>query len=88
MFCWVQKLWPHFFDVGGCVVLGEWVSQVVFARAIVNEELVLSNAVFEPVPPHVHGFGPLLFHGAIGKPFRSSVVDLHWGGWLGMSELS
>jgi hypothetical protein len=52
----------------------------------VDEELTLLDSILYPIEAHVHGFGALLFDGAVGKYGGSRVVGLHGCGRLGMSE--
>ena len=47
------------------MVLGEVVSEVVAAFAPMDDVLVLGDAVFDPIKPHVHGFGLALLDGVI-----------------------
>ena len=67
-------------------MLGEWIGEISFARAVINKELALADPVLEPVPPHVHGFGSALFHVAVGKSIGSGVVDLEGDGRLGVTK--
>jgi hypothetical protein len=68
-------------------MLGEGVGQVRLARPEVNQELALTNAVLELIPTHVHGLGPLLFHGLVGETSGRGVVDLNGRGRVRMAEL-
>jgi hypothetical protein len=56
------------------MVFGEVVSEVVAASGPIDVELVLKDAVADPVIPHVHGFGSALFDRVIGKVAGSAVV--------------
>ncbi len=76
----------HFFDVCRRVMFGKGIGEVIFARPIVDEELFLAYATFEPMPSHVHGFGPFLFHGSVGKTFGRGIVNLNRCGWLRVTE--
>jgi hypothetical protein len=55
----------------------ERISQVVLTWPVINQKLALASTIFQPMPPHGHGLGAFLFHGAIGKTFGGGVVDLH-----------
>ena len=70
------------------MMFGERVGKVVFSGPKVEEKLALANSVLKPVPAHVHGFGPLLFHGPVCEAIGSGVIDLDGGGCLGVSQLS
>ena len=60
--------------MGRGVMLSKRVAQVGGPRAIINQELFLAHPVLDPIPPHVHGFGPFLFDTLIGKTDRGGVV--------------
>jgi hypothetical protein len=57
------------------MVLVEGVGEVVLAGTKIEKNLALADAVTKPVPSHVHGFGPLLLHGAIDKTVGSGVIQ-------------
>jgi hypothetical protein len=48
--------------------------------------LALGDTVFDPVKPHVHGFGPALFYCVIDNAQGTGVVGLQWGGVLWMAN--
>jgi hypothetical protein len=75
--------WPHEDVVGGWVVLGEVVGEVVCALLPVHGELSLANSVLDPIEAHVHGFGSLDFGLVVGKPISCRVVGGD-AGWLGL----
>jgi hypothetical protein len=76
-------IWGDGVDMSWSVMFGEWIGEVFFAWwSIINPKLLLADATFEPMPSHVHGFGSILFYGAVGKTFGSGVVSLHGGGRL------
>ena len=52
----------------------------------VNDELALFCSILDPIKSHFNCFGAFLLDCAIGKTYCSGVVELHWGGWLGMSH--
>ena len=67
-------------------MFGEWVAEIGDPGAVVYQKLLLAYAVLDPMETHVHGFGPFLFHGLVGKSCSGGIVNLHWGGRLGMLE--
>ena len=52
----LKILIAHEFVMGRWVVFGKIISTVVFSGRPIKIELLLSNAIFEPVVAHVKGF--------------------------------
>ena len=52
----------------------------------VDVELSLLGSVSQPVEPHVHGFGSLLFDSVIDYSLGCTVISLDRCSWLGMSK--
>ncbi len=67
-------------------MFSEGIGKVVLSGSKIHENVSLSHTVLNPIPAHVHGFGPFLLHGAIGKTVGGGVIDLDWGGPLGMPQ--
>lgn len=72
----MKVLVSHEFMMGGRMVLGEIIGTVEFSRRPVEIELLLGNAIFEPMITHVEGFG--FFHANFGveNPVCSGIVGL------------
>ena len=66
-------------------MLGEVVSQVDSSRCPVDVELVLFNAVVEPVEAHVDGFGSVLPDGGVDNDVGCAIVGADGSGRLRMS---
>jgi hypothetical protein len=63
---------------------GKGIGKVIFARPIVNKELFLAHAVLEPIPSHVHGFGPFCFMVPLAKHLEmvlSTCIGVGGWGW-------
>lgn len=69
------------------MVLGEIVGIVVDAPPPEDNELVLADSVFEPVEPHVHGFGAALADRVVDDAGGASVVGLYGGGRLRVAKV-
>ena len=67
-------------------MLGDIVINSGAARAPVNEELTMANAVLNTIKAHVNGFEYFLFDTVIGKTCVSGVVYTVKGRRLGMSK--
>ena len=76
--------WPHELMVGWGMVFIVVIPDILASRLPVDDELALFCSVLDPIKSHINCFGVFLFDCAIGKTYCSGVVDLHWGGWLGM----
>ena len=74
----------HSLVMNGRMLFGEVVSKVATARGPIYVELALLDAITNPVKPHVHSFGALLFYRVVDDAKGSGVVSLDGGGWLGM----
>jgi hypothetical protein len=68
-------------------ILGKQISQVAMSRLPLHLEVMLSHAVPDPVPPHVHGLGLALGAGGIGHRICAGVVRDEQGGFLGVPEV-
>ena len=68
-------------------MFGERISEVSTAGTVVDQELLLPDAITNPVEAHVHCFGTLLLDCVVGEAFSCGVVHLHGCGRLGMIEL-
>ena len=64
-------------------MLSKVVSKIILTSVPINTELALLRSVVEPVEPHVHCLGLLLFYCIIDDTIGSIVVSFEWGGWLG-----
>ncbi len=51
----------HEFVMGGGMVFGVVVAQILAARPLIDEELALAGAILDPIKLHVDGFRPFLF---------------------------
>ena len=69
-------------------MLAQVVSLVGGARAPVDSELALLDAVLEPVEAHVDGLGTTLFDCAVHDALCAFVVGLDGSGGLGMAKLA
>ena len=88
---WLMKIekvtGPHHAVMSGRVMCSEVVSQIVSVTAPVDRELVVGDAVFDPVEAHVNGFGRTLFDSVVGDAGGAGIVSLDGSGWLGMAHL-
>ena len=57
-------------------MLGEVIRDVDTARSPEDEEMVLFDAVFDPIEPHVHGAATFLFNGIVGNAIGTCIVGL------------
>ena len=64
------------------MVLGDIVSLVFGSRSPVDDELLLADAIVDPVETHVDGLGAFLLDLAIGEADGCRVVGLDGGGRL------
>ena len=69
------------------MVFGKIVGQVSRPGSPIHVELFLIDPVLDPVEAHVHGLGALLLQLSVGKASGGGVINLYWGGWLGMAHL-
>jgi hypothetical protein len=88
--CWKfdatkEICWSHGAVMTGRVMLGMVVSKDFGTWPPIDEEMLLTDAVFDPVEAHVDGFGPSLFDGVDGKSCGGGIVSLQWRGWLWMA---
>ena len=72
--------------VGRAVVLREVIAHVDLARAPINVELTLLDAVADPVEAHIHGFGSTLLDVVVADSGGARIVNLDRGGWLGPAQ--
>ena len=63
-------------------MLGVEISKVQSSGGPKDMELVLIDAVLQPVKSHVHGSGPDLFDRSVGNTNCCGIVDLDRCGWL------
>ena len=63
-------------------MLGGIISKICAAWSSVYPELLLFYSVYNPIEPHVHGFGHFLFDGLIGYSYHRGVVKLDGSGRL------
>lgn len=63
------------------------VGEVVGAGCPLDFELILEDAVFDPVEPHVHGFGAVGFDGVVGDASGGGIVGGDEGGILFPSHI-
>jgi hypothetical protein len=68
------------------MVFGMVIANIFWTGLPIDDELVLTDTVFDPVKAHVDGFGPFLFYGVFCKAGRSGVISLHGCGWLGVAN--
>ena len=68
--------------VGSMVMFGEVVGAVQLAFTPEDGELVLFDAVTDPIKSHVDGFGAFLFDGVVGDSSCGGVVGDNWRWWL------
>ena len=59
--CRMQETVAHETVVTGGMVFGMVITEIVGARAPVDEKLALAYSILEPIETHVHGFGAFLF---------------------------
>ena len=71
----------------GGMMFGEVVGEVFGSWRPVNDELLLLDAIFDPVETHVHGSGAALFHRVVDDAGCCGVVGFDWRGWLRVAEL-
>ena len=64
------------------MVFGVVVGQIMVTRGPVHSELALLDSVFEPIVPHVHCFGLILFARVVGDAGGCGIVHLEWCGRL------
>ena len=62
------------------------VSIVTCAWSPINQELVLTDPVTDPVKTHVKSFCSFLLYTVVSKTHCRRVIDLYWGGRLRMAE--
>jgi hypothetical protein len=77
----------HGLVVGRRVMLGEVVTEVFTAGFPVDEEMVLTDAVADPIEVHIHGAGSALADGRIDYAIGSGIVGLDGRRWLGVAHL-
>ena len=81
----IQIIWSFSLVGRRGVMLAKIIRLVGCARFPVDGELSLVNSVFEPVEPHVDGFGASLFDGVVEDPLSTLVVGDDGCSWLGMA---
>ena len=79
---YLQEDFAHCLVVLDRMVFGEVIRQVQEAFVPKDSELVLKNAILNPIKFHVVGFGAALFDGLVGDSRGSGVVNLDWRGRL------
>ena len=67
-------------------MLGEVVSAIGGSWGPVDMELTLLDSILDPIESHVYGLGSDLFTGVVSYATYRGVVDLYWGGRLGVSQ--
>ena len=83
-----QKLPPHISVVGGREVLREVVRQVCMPWAPEYSEVVLCDAVPDPIVSHVDRLRPALLDRVVGEAGGARVVGLDGGRGLGETQLA
>jgi hypothetical protein len=78
----------HGLVVGRRVMLGEEVTEVFTAGFPVDEEMVLTDAVADPIEAHFHGAGSALADGRIDDAIGSGIVGLDGRRWLGVAHFN
>ena len=68
------------------VMLSVIIAAVLLSGLPKDLKVALAYTVSDPIKPHVHGFGPLLFDRVISDTHGGTVVGDHGGGRLRMSE--
>jgi hypothetical protein len=66
-------------------MLHEGVREIGVSGLPVSMELSLVNSILYPVKVHVHSFRLALLKLFVAKSIGRGIVDLNWGGWLGVS---
>ena len=84
----MQVFGAHATMVSWSVMLAQVVSLVGGARAPVDTELALLDAVLEPVEAHVNGFRTALFDCAVHDALSAFVVGLDGSGRLGVAKFN
>jgi hypothetical protein len=75
----------HGLVVGRWVMLGEVVTEVFTAVFPVDEKMVLTDVVADPIEAHIHGAGLALADGRIDYAIGSGIVGLDRRRWLGVT---
>ncbi len=70
--------------MGRWVVFGVIITKVFFAWFPIDKEVALTDAVTDPIEPHVHGPRAALADGGIYDVKSGGVVGLNWSGQLRM----
>ena len=65
-------------------MFGVVVGDIDVAGGPENVEVVLADAVADPVETHVHGATAFLFDRVVGNTGSTGIVGLHWCCWLGV----
>ena len=81
----VEVDWSYPLVISWCVVFGGIVGKVLNAFFPVNFELLLRNAVSNPIKTHIDCFRLSLFHGATDDATCCAVVRGEWGCRLGVT---
>ena len=68
------------------VVFLDIVSNIISTWSPVDQKLVLSRPVSDPVESHINCFAPLLLHFAFEETNRCFIVHLHRSRWLGVAH--
>jgi len=74
--------------VVGWMVFCKVIRLVDLARRPVYVELLLSDAVTNPVKSHINSFGVFLLDGVVGKSITCTVVNFDGCWWLRMVQLN
>ena len=70
------------------MVLGEVISKIVSAFMPMDNKVALRNVIFDPVKPHINGFGMTLFDSVIEDTSSTSIISLDGCRWLGVTKFS
>ena len=71
----VDEVFAHFAVVGGCVMFGEVIHEVLVCRGPVHMVLLLVDAIVDPIERHVDGMGSSLGDGVVGEANGSGVIN-------------
>jgi hypothetical protein len=78
----------HSLVMGRRIVFSKIVCEIIFSWSPIDFVLSWTDTVANPVEPHVHGFGPLLFDGVVRDPAGCRVVHLDGRGALWMAHFA
>ena len=84
--CTVYIVLSYITMMVGRVVFCMIITQFCGARFPKHFEMILFDAVLDPIKAHVHCFGPFLLHCWIHYALRGGIVYLHRGGRMFVSH--